>query len=193
MNKLQALLAVAAFAACLHMTSSRGVENKSPFIVGGEPTTISDHPHHLALIDMVRGGPSGYMCGASNIHRLWALTAAHCVDFGTPAELVNLWGGSTSRISGGHLFFVRRYVLHPGYNRATVDLDIAIIEVDVRWEYWISFQELIGKIFTAWNSSRRIPARHSHRDSSDLQYRLLWSLPGRLTNCCGRLGTSWRR
>jgi len=79
---------------------------------------------------MVRGGPSGYMCGASNVNRLWALTAAHCLDFETPASLVNLYGGSTSRISGGHLFFVTAYHLHPGYDRSTIDLDIAVIAVD---------------------------------------------------------------
>lgn len=106
-----------------------------PLIVGGDPADIADFPYALALIDMVRGGPGGYLCGASNIHRLWALTAAHCVDFGTPFELVNLWGGSTSRTSGGHLFFIRSYTLHPGYNRATLDLDVAMIEVNVSLKF----------------------------------------------------------
>lgn len=57
--------------------------------------------------------------------------AAHCVDFNTPPSQVHLYGGSTSRISGGHLFFVQRYVLHPSYGRVTLDFDIAIIEVNV--------------------------------------------------------------
>lgn len=96
-------------------------------------------------------------CGASNIHRYWALTAAHCVgklrsvlvdpvseifppaDFGTPASLVHLWGGSTSRTTGGHLFFVSAYHLHPGYDRQSIDLDIAILEVDV------SLNEFLGR------------------------------------------------
>lgn len=75
--------------------------------------------------------PTGYICGASNIHRYWALSAAHCLDFGTDPALINLHGGSTSRTAGGHLFFVRRYILHPGYDRTNWDLDIAVIEVQV--------------------------------------------------------------
>lgn len=74
---------------------------------------------------------SGYMCGASNIHRYWALSAAHCLDFGTDPTFINLHGGSTSRISRGHLFFVKRYILHPSYDRSSIDLDVAVIEVQV--------------------------------------------------------------
>lgn len=57
----------------------------SPTIVGGFPTTIADHPHHLAILDLTRGG---YLCGASAVHIHWALTAAHCVNFDTPPHLV---------------------------------------------------------------------------------------------------------
>lgn len=143
MDKLQSILAILAFSAFLQIASCSPIEQ---FIVGGVPTTIAAHPHHLALMDMVRGG---YMCGASNIHRLWALTAAHCLDFNTPPELVNLWGGSTSRLSGGHLFFVSRYILHPGYNRATVDLDIAVIEVAVSWSTVGNFSRMQSSRMTA--------------------------------------------
>lgn len=45
---------------------------------------------------------------------------------------INLYGGSTSRLTGGHLFFVARYILHPSYNRNTLDFDIALLQVDVR-------------------------------------------------------------
>lgn len=50
---------------------------------------------------------------------------------------INLWGGSTSRVSGGHLFFIREYHLHPLYRRIQLstsqriwDYDVAVIRVD---------------------------------------------------------------
>jgi trypsin len=58
------------------------------------------------------------------------LSAAHCLDFDTPANQINLWGGSTSRLSGGHVFFVDRYLNHPQYNSISWDFDISILFVD---------------------------------------------------------------
>lgn len=103
----------------------------SPFIVGGERADIAEFPWSLALLDMQRGGASGYICGASNIGARWAMSAAHCLHSGTPASSIMLYGGSNSRISGGHLFFVDRYILHPRYSRITLDFDIAVINVGV--------------------------------------------------------------
>lgn len=100
-----------------------------PFIVGGERAFIEDHPHSLGLLDMTRGG---YICGASIIGRLWAMSAAHCLHSNVPAVQINLYGGSSSRLSGGHLFFAARYILHPSYSRITLDFDVALIEVTVR-------------------------------------------------------------
>jgi len=34
-------------------------------------------------------------------------------------------------LTGGQLFFVVRYILHPEYNQQTMDHDVALIEVDV--------------------------------------------------------------
>lgn len=103
--------------------------DNSPLIVGGFPADIADFPHSLALLDLVRGGPTGYICGASNIHRLWALSAAHCLQSNTPPESIQLYGGSTSRLTGGRKFFVTRYILHPNYSRFTLDNDVAVLQV----------------------------------------------------------------
>jgi len=99
----------------------------SPTIVGGFPTTIADHPHHLAILDLSRGG---YLCGASAVHIHWALTAAHCVAFNTPPHLINLWGGSTSRLTGGVIFLITEYILHPTYNVIPIDNDIAVMRIN---------------------------------------------------------------
>lgn len=134
MNKFAASL-LALFAA-IQIAQSGPVD---PFIVGGIPANIADFPHQLALLDLVRGGASGYMCGASNIHRLWALSAAHCLQSNTAPEMIQLYGGSTSRISGGRLFFVSRYILHPSYSRLTLDNDIAVIQLNVSFGFVTKF------------------------------------------------------
>lgn len=51
----------------------------SGFIVNGRDADIADFPHHLGLFN--RGS---FICGAAVINPLFALTAAHCLDFGTP-------------------------------------------------------------------------------------------------------------
>lgn len=102
--------------------------NVTPGIVGGHPANIADFPWHLGLIDLDWGG---YICGASNIAPRWALSAAHCLEFGVPAHLINLWGGSTSIVSGGTIFFVESYSLHPQYNTNTLNNDVALLLVDV--------------------------------------------------------------
>lgn len=48
-----------------------------------------------------------------------------------PATLINLLGGSTSRFSGGTIFNVAEYILHPQYNTNTLDNDIAVLRADV--------------------------------------------------------------
>ncbi|CAO1409950.1 unnamed protein product [Diamesa serratosioi] len=107
----------------------RASSSSESFIVGGIPANIADFPHHLALLERGR-----YMCGASIISTTYSLSAAHCLDAGAPPSIISLWGGSTSRLTGGHIFPVRRYFLHPQYNDWTLDFDVALMEVDRRLE-----------------------------------------------------------
>lgn len=97
-------------------------------IVNGQPANIEDFPHHLGLFDLQHGG---YQCGAVNIAPLWALSAAHCLDRNVAPEFINLWGGSTSRLTGGIVFFVAQYINHPQYAPSTLNNDISVIRVDV--------------------------------------------------------------
>jgi hypothetical protein len=64
------------------------------------------------------------------------MSAAHCLHSNTPAAQIQLRGGATSRLSvTGHSFFVTRYVLHPRYSRVTLDFDIALIEINVNYNF----------------------------------------------------------
>lgn len=120
-----------AFLALVAVASSKSI---NPLIVGGEQADIADFPHQLALVTL---RVNAFWCGASNIHRLWALTAAHCIPNNILANMLSLQGGSTSRISGQQTFFIARYVVHPQYNTRNLENDIAILEVDVSWRLLI--------------------------------------------------------
>lgn len=63
-----------------------GENDSTGFIVNGRDADIRDFPHHLGLFDQGR-----FFCGAAVISRLFALTAAHCLDLNTPPEFVNVF------------------------------------------------------------------------------------------------------
>lgn len=128
-------VAILSLIATIQVSQCNPVDN-SPLVVGGSPAYIEDFPHSLALLDMVRGGATGFICGASNIHRLWALSAAHCLHSNTPPESIHLYGGSTSRLSGGRKFFVTRYILHPNYSRFTLDNDVVVLQLHVSFDHF---------------------------------------------------------
>jgi trypsin len=101
-------------------------------IVNGQPASIEDFPHALALIN--RGS---YICGASVIAEFYALSAAHCLDFGTPPSLVTMRAGSTNRLTGGMIFQAVEYWNHPRYRTIRLstgqgiwDYDVAVIQVE---------------------------------------------------------------
>uniref|UniRef100_A0AAG5DRW6 Peptidase S1 domain-containing protein n=1 Tax=Anopheles atroparvus TaxID=41427 RepID=A0AAG5DRW6_ANOAO len=109
-----------------------GVYGQNLTLAGGAPsgrivngTTASQrYPFLVALLNK-----DGQFCGASIITLTHALTAAHCLeDYPAPDSLA-LRGGSNSDKSGGVIFYVGYYVLHPNYNKASLDQDAAIITI----------------------------------------------------------------
>ncbi|KAL7037922.1 hypothetical protein ACKWTF_009399 [Chironomus riparius] len=92
-------------------------------IVNGEPADIAEFPHMLVLLDLTVGG---FICGASIISRTWTLSAAHCLEFNVPANLINFRAGSTNRLSGGTVYIAASYHLHPQYNTRTLEFDVAV-------------------------------------------------------------------
>lgn len=80
----------------------------------------------LVLLDFRMGG---FICGASAISKQWAISASHCLEFNNPPSQINLRGGSTNRMSGGFVFLVESYMLHPQYDPFMLDYDVSLIKV----------------------------------------------------------------
>lgn len=77
MDKFQLFCAFCFFAGFAWLCNSQVEEN--PLIVGGDFVDIKDHAHHLGMFNIQSSQPGSFFCGAVNINRLWAISAAHCV------------------------------------------------------------------------------------------------------------------
>ena len=72
-------------------------------------------------------------CGGTLVGSKHVITAAHCTD-GVPASSLNLRIGDTSLDEEFEAVSftrsVKRINQHPGYNRGTLENDIAVLEID---------------------------------------------------------------
>uniref|UniRef100_A0A3Q3CKV5 Corin, serine peptidase n=1 Tax=Haplochromis burtoni TaxID=8153 RepID=A0A3Q3CKV5_HAPBU len=98
-------------------------------ILGGRVSRRGAWPWQCSL----QSGQSGHVCGCVLIARKWALTVAHCFE---GRESADLWkvvlGINNLDHPGAHSQSrgVRSIIVHPRYNRAVVDYDISIVELD---------------------------------------------------------------
>jgi hypothetical protein len=108
-------------------------------IVGGQTAGPGEYPWQVALVAAGFANPlNGQFCGGSLIDDEWVLTAAHCVvesgQVTGPAEIDvvvginNLSDGPTSG-SQGQRIDVAEILVHPDYNSATTDQDIALLRL----------------------------------------------------------------
>lgn len=110
-------------------------------IVGGQPAGPGEYPWQVAIVDAATSNPLfGQFCGGSLIAPEWVLTAAHCVvdqDSGLVTEpadinvvlgINNLSDGPPNGAQGQRLN-VAEVIPFSGYNRVTLDNDIALLRL----------------------------------------------------------------
>lgn len=91
-------------------------------IVGGEAAGTSTWCWAVSI--SINGSS---LCGGSIISSSWIITAAHCVD-STIASQVIVYAGSSTLYSGQSLV-ASAITVHPSYNSATMENDIALIQL----------------------------------------------------------------
>uniref|UniRef100_A0A1A8PGS7 Corin, serine peptidase n=1 Tax=Nothobranchius pienaari TaxID=704102 RepID=A0A1A8PGS7_9TELE len=99
--------------------------------------SLSDHSGPVLTVFKTaaeyQSGQSGHVCGCVLIAQRWALTVAHCFEGRENTDLwkvvlglTNLDHPSAHSQSRG----VRSIIVHPRYNRAVVDYDISVVQLE---------------------------------------------------------------
>jgi len=98
---------------------------RDPEIVGG--TRVTSAGKYPFMASLLSGG--NLRCGASIISSRFLVTAAHC----TPTSSMRITVGSLRYDGQGNppaqSFGISRTITHPNYNSATIDYDVAVIEL----------------------------------------------------------------
>ena len=131
-------------------------------ILGGSEAKSGDWPWIVALLDSSRADTyQAQYCSGVLIDSSWVLTAAHCVDGKSAADIEAAVGIFDLTSFAGPRIEVKTIHMHPGYNTTTLTNDIALLELK---------QPASGPTITLYSGSSRedIPA--------DLMDRLLTAL-----------------
>ena len=116
------------------MSWAESSDDLDPVIIGGTTAAISDAPWQVALV--FADAPNDYIgqfCGGSIVSSWEIVTAAHCVVDGgitaDPSEVRVVTGQAVLNTSVRTAVSVAAVIVHPDYDEATFDSDIAVLRL----------------------------------------------------------------
>lgn len=96
-------------------------------IVGGHNVTMRDAPYQVSV---QHGVTRRHVGGGVFIGRFTILTTANCIALTGPnATQITIRYGSINHEAGGRVRTVRRVIVHPNFDRNSMENDIAIIKL----------------------------------------------------------------
>ncbi|XP_075423072.1 atrial natriuretic peptide-converting enzyme [Ascaphus truei] len=107
----------------------RPAARMSKRILGGRTSRPGRWPWQCSL----QSEPSGHICGCVLIGKKWLLTVAHCFEGRENAAVWKVVFGINNLDHPSDFMqtrLVKKIIVHPRYNRAVVDYDFSIVELD---------------------------------------------------------------
>lgn len=101
-------------------------------IVGGNEAHSGQFPYQVSIRDAI--WTDFHFCGGALITSEFVLTAAHCISWDDPEDLL-LGVGSHLLSNGSQYHNVSAIYAHEGFNMMTVENDIALLRIDGRVEF----------------------------------------------------------
>ncbi|XP_065359806.1 trypsin-like [Calliphora vicina] len=128
-NLLVYFIQIFVFVKCFNGGNYQSTINGSPLartmrIVGGHNTSIAEHPYMVSI-----RYKEHFICGGTMISQKCMLTAAHCSILESPGSW-EIHAGTTYIETKGLIRKVRKWMVPLEFNFFTVDMDVAIVELD---------------------------------------------------------------
>lgn len=190
---LTSLSAVPALAA-----SPAGQTNDTldPVIIGGTAAAISDAPWQVALV--FADAPNDYIgqfCGGSIVSSWEIVTAAHCVVDGgitaAPSEIRVMTGRAVLSQSTRTAVAVDDIIVHPSYDEATFDSDIAVLRLSEPIALTEGVQEAIPLQSTTLGSSTARISGWGNTSTTGISYPTQMRIASVSTVADGPCGTAY--